>query len=141
MSPAPDRLADIFGEYANIGSLAAGNAQRQRITRKVEAFDRKNRNRPRLALDLDPLASQFIERPPVTFQGRMHRWYLLDIANKLGQHSQNLILLNIDGSSSHHLPLCITRICCHAKLENGFVGLVGIEQVSRKFGGLTKTKG
>ncbi len=100
-----------------------------------------DRDRARLALDFDALPGQFIERPSVAFQRRIHRRDLEPFAAQGGKR-----LLESVGVECRHvdfddrLPFGIARVRRDTEPHGGAVRLAAAEQRAAGLGGLAETQ-
>jgi hypothetical protein len=118
MRATTQRLPDIGSQHADVGSLAASHAQGQQIAGKIQAVDGMDGHRPRLALDFDTLAGQFVERPAIALERRMHGRNLQDVAGEIGSTPKICAFTDLDRSIRDHLPFGIAGIGRHAKLDS-----------------------
>ena len=94
----------------------------------------------RYALDLDALARQFVERPPVALECRMHGRHLPDVAGEARQHARNIGHFDVDRSRGSNAALGVAGVGGDPQLQDSLVSLVGIEQVGRKLRGFAETQ-
>jgi hypothetical protein len=81
---ATQRLADVLGQGADVGALAAAHRQLQGAGRSIPAqdVDGVNAHLARLTFHLDPGAGVFVQRLAVLLQGGVHRRHLGDQAGE-----------------------------------------------------------
>ncbi|MPN35295.1 hypothetical protein SDC9_182792 [bioreactor metagenome] len=140
MRATAECIANIGSQHPDIGALAAGDPQCQRIAGECQAFDGMNGHRPRLTLNLDTLARQFVEWATIPLQCRMHGRNLLDSTGKLRQHIRNASRIQTHFGRRGDYPFGIAGVGRHPQLEDRFVGLVSIEQVGGKLGRLAEAQ-
>ena len=80
MRAAAERLADVLGERADIGALAADHAQHEARRRGFEHFKLRDAHLARRARDFFAPPREPVERRALVLERGMHRRHLLDLA-------------------------------------------------------------
>ncbi|MNQ86519.1 hypothetical protein D3C85_1017160 [compost metagenome] len=134
------RFADVFDQRADVGTFGAAYGQTCTSWLTVKQLQPVNSNRTRFALHYFTCTGQLVKRLPVPLEGRVHRRYLTDFPTKTWQDGFNVSATNGHFALEQNLTFGIGRSCGHTQLHDGFVALVGIEQVLRELGGLTEAQ-
>src|SRR5690606_38633887 len=93
---ATQALADVGGQRADVGALAAANPDRRAPGGEGKRVDRVNRHAPRGALDRYAGTRVLVQRTAVALERRVHRWHLLDRADEGGRDGAKPRLVAID---------------------------------------------
>ncbi|MNF75764.1 hypothetical protein D3C84_578450 [compost metagenome] len=140
VSATTELLTDILHQGTDIGAFAAIHRQPRSITFEGQQFQARNSNRTRFALHYFACTSQLVQRLAITLERRVHRRYLTDLPTKFGQYSLDIGATNGHRALLQNFTFGIRRGGGLAQLRQGFVTLVGIEQVLRELGGLTEAQ-
>src|SRR5437868_1153090 len=138
MRAGPERRADVLGERADIGSLAAANAQLDERRSEAEELEAADLHRATRALDALALARELVERHAVALQRRMHRRHLLDGAAKAAEDRLELGRRHLDRALLEHAALGVAGARAAAELERREVLLVGVEKRPGELGRLAE---
>ena len=84
VSAACERFADVPGQRANVGALAAAHVDDPARALAFHDLDGMDDHFARRALDVDAFAGICIERPPFVLERRVHGRHLRDAADEAG---------------------------------------------------------
>src|SRR5262249_15359586 len=90
MRAGPQGLADVLGQGAHVGAVAAGDTNSQKGRAAVDNTQSLDANPPPLALAGLALARERVERHAAALQRRVHRRTLLDLAFEALQPPQKI---------------------------------------------------
>ena len=140
MRPRPEHLTQILAKHADVGPLAATNPNLQVRRCEIDELEIVNGDGSCFPLQCLTRACVRVQRLAVALQGGIHRWYLIDGAAKLIQCSLDLPSLHIYCTGLQDIAFRVTCRRRYTQTYRRFIGLVGVEQVARKFRGLAKTQ-
>src|SRR5690606_18772366 len=141
---AAQRFADVLGKHPDVGSLAAGHADAQTLAVEAERLDPVYPDAPRWPLEDLPGARILVERLAVALERRMHRRYLVDLADEplddlhAARHVDAGDTVTPVGTD---LALGVAGRGREPEPDLGQVGLVGVEQAGGKLGRLAEEQG
>jgi hypothetical protein len=103
---ATQRLADIFGQRADVRALAACDTHREHRRRQVNVQQRDGVNRylPRRALDGLPGPGILVKRLAVLLERRVHRRHLFDLAGEARNAASSAARSHVTGRSTTISP-------------------------------------
>src|SRR5262245_18682640 len=108
MGAGLQRRADVFGEGADVGALAATDANFEERARDANQLQLTDRDPARLALDAFAPAGELVERHAAALQRGMHRRHLLDLAEKMAEHVTDVPFLQPDFLALENLPFRVS---------------------------------
>ncbi len=138
------RLADVFGQRPDVGSLAAGHSHfnsRLRFFHKVKSqIQLMNHDLAGVPLDLHAGAGVFVQCLAVLLQCAVHRRHLPDRSCETQGHGGQIGRRDLDRSLPHDFALGIAGAGLDAQLGDRFIGLVRIQVQLTELGGSTEAQ-
>jgi hypothetical protein len=132
--------ADVLGQHADVGALAAGDFQRRQ--RRLPVSHRKPLD-PRFArhaVELDALARVRVIGAAVALQRRMHWRHLQDAPAKGRQRRLDGGAVEVDRRGGDHLAVDVATCRADAEAHLRHIRLVRVEQHLRELGGVAEAQ-
>ena len=134
VSATAQRLADVLGQGADVGSLAARHVDHQAGILPVDDVDGVNRDLARCALDFETGTGVLVERTAVLLQRRVHRRHLGDRPGEALQHLLDQGPVDVDRPLLQHFALKVAGAGAPTQTQRRAVSLVGIQAYLAELG-------
>src|SRR4051812_30599861 len=138
MGTRAERATDVLCERADVGALAAPDANLQQRRLEFAQLQLLDMHAARRTVHGLAAARELVERNAVALERRIHGRHLLDVASKSLQRRSYLARGYRKRASLHDLTFGVAGARGFAKLHRRDVLLVCIEQDGRKLGRLAK---
>ena len=132
MPTTAQQLAEILGDSAHIGALAAVNIELHLIASVRQQIVAIDVNVARSALHFNALSREFVKRLATMFDGRIHGRNLVELAGELKQSLAHLRFRDAHRRAlGNDLAFSVAGLGAYTQLHGGEIALVCVEQILR----------